>query len=162
MSNTSRVTKNQLESLLSSYAEAPVRYPKTVERRLAAYIKKQHQQAEKLDSFVDMWYLFLETQMKIFCHILNKNGITGSIKYGRLVWRSYTGNFPHPLIYWQEVGDYWVDYRARSWYTITCTANPELNPIMEQIPFGVFVPDDYPHVSYTVQTEYGMKFPKFQ
>lgn len=45
---------------------------------------------------------------------------------------------------WIDVDPYRIDYRGRNWYEF----NIQHKPILEQVPYGVFIPADFPFVSY--------------
>ena len=149
------INKSYLEELLAPYAEAPVRYPKSVPPRLIRYMKQQHkkmfQHQNKPEGFgfMDSWLPMVEGQIRVLYTVLLENQMSPTVNFGVLDW-SNKGEFPLILTlhYWIDVDIYRIDYRGRDWYRM---APPHPNPLIEQVPLGVFIPEDFPFVSYQVE-----------
>jgi hypothetical protein len=139
------IDKSYLEILLTPYAKAPVDYPKNLDPIFVNYMKKQHKKIEKASDFVAAWAYLMQGNLKVVYTVLVKNNIPAIIKYGSLDWRN-NKDFPPTLEqhWWIDVEPYRIDYRGRDWYRF----NPLNHPIIEQVPYGVFIPSDFPFVSY--------------
>lgn len=139
------INKFYLENLLAPYAKAPVEYPDAVDPVLIRYMKQQHKKIKKSPNLVDAWLLLLEGQIRVFYTILCQNKIKATVKHGTLEW-SNKKEFPPTLTLhlWIDVEPYRIDYRGRTWYEL----NSEHQPLIEQVPYGVFIPSDFLFVSY--------------
>ncbi len=146
------INKFYLEELLAPYAEAPVRYPKSVHPRLIRYMKQQqkkmfqHQNKPQGFGFMDSWLPMVKGQIRVLYTVLLKNQISPTVNVGILDW-SNKGEYPLTLTvhYWIDIDIYRIDYRGRDWYRML---PPYPNPLIEQVPYGVFIPDEFPFVSY--------------
>lgn len=140
------INKSNLEEILAPYAEAPVRYPESVEPRLIRYMKQQHKKMLQCSGFMDSWLLMVKGQIRVLYTILLKNQMLPSVKFGTLDWsNNREKGLTLTLHYWIDVDIYRIDYRGRDWYRIL---PPYPNPLIEQVPYGVFIPKDFPWVDY--------------
>ncbi|MBW4545936.1 MAG: hypothetical protein KME25_16030 [Symplocastrum torsivum CPER-KK1] len=139
------IDKAHLENQLTPYAKAPVYYPDSLDPIFIKYMKKQHKKIEKSSNPIDSWLYLIEGNIRVIYTVLVQNNIPAIVKHGSLDW-SNKGDFPPTLTlhWWIDVDPYRIDYRGRDWYSF----NPSSKPIIEQVPYGVFIPSDFPLVSY--------------
>ncbi|MBD1806179.1 hypothetical protein H6F98_12050 [Microcoleus sp. FACHB-SPT15] len=99
----------------------------------------------KCSEAFDAWLHLIEGNTRVIYTVLVKNNIPAIVKHGSLDWRN-RGDVPPPLTlhWWIDVDPYRIDYRGRDWYNF----NPSNKSIIEQVPYGVFLPSDFPLVSY--------------
>ncbi len=139
------INQSELEQLLAPYAKAPVEYPESVDPVLKNYMRQQHRKIKKFPNFIDAWLLLLEGQIRVIYTVLCQNNIPATVKHGSLDW-SNKQEFPPSLTLhlWIDVEPYRIDYRGRNWYEF----NSQHEPLIEQVPYGVFIPSDFPFVTY--------------
>lgn len=142
------INKSTLEDLVTPYAKAPVEYPSSADPALISYMKQYHKEQEKVFSITEIWMHLEQKQIRVIYTILFNNQIAATVKFGKLEWKNQK-EFPPALHfhYWIDVEPYRIDYRSRDWYRLA----PEPHPLIEQVPYGVFIPDDFPFVSYQVE-----------
>lgn len=139
------IDKSYLEELLAPYAKAPVYYPDSLDPVIINYMKKKHKKMEKSSEPIDAWLYLMEGNTRVIYSVLIANNIPAVVKHGTLDWRNKS-DFPPTLTlhWWIDVDPYRIDYRGRDWYSF----NPSNESIIEQVPYGVFIPSDFPLVSY--------------
>jgi hypothetical protein len=139
------IDKAYLENLLAPYAKAPVYYSNSLDPIFIKYMKKQHKKIKKSSNPIDSWLYLIEGNIRVIYTVLVQNNIPAIVKHGSLEWRN-KGDFPPTLTlhFWIDIDPYRIDYRGRDWYSF----NPSIKPIIEQVPYGVFIPADFPFVSY--------------
>ncbi len=139
------INKCDLEKLLEPYALAPVEYPDSVDPRLKRYMRQQHKKVKKSKDIIDAWLNLVEGQIVVIYTVLSQNNISATIKHGSLEW-SNKQEFPPTLKLhlWMDVEPYRIDYKGRTWYGLYW----EEQPLIEQVPYGVFIPSDFLFVTY--------------
>jgi hypothetical protein len=142
------IDKSYLENLISPYAKAPVYYQKKLDPIFIDFMKKKHKKIKKSSNPIDSWLHLMDGNIRVIYTVLVQNNIPAIVKHGILDW-SNKGDFPPTLTlhWWIDVEHYRIDYRGRDWYSF----NPSNKPLLEQIPYGVFLPGDFPLVSYKVE-----------
>jgi hypothetical protein len=139
------INESYLKELLAPYAKAPVDYPDNLDPDIINYMRKKHKKIQSCPEAIDAWLHLIEANTRVIYTVLVKNNIPAVVKHGILDWKN-KGDFPPTLTlhWWIDVDPYRIDYRGRDWYSF----NPSNHPQIEQIPYGVFLPSDFPLVSY--------------
>ena len=142
------INKSTLEDLVTPYAKAPVEYPESADPTLISYMKQYQKEQENVFSITEIWMHLEQKQTRVIYTILFNNQIAAIVKFGKLEWKTKR-KFPPDLDfhYWIDVEPYRIDYRGRDWYRTA----PESQSIIEQVPYGVFIPEEFPLVSYQVE-----------
>lgn len=143
------IDKSYLDNLLAPYAKAPVEYSDSLDPMFINYMKKQHNKIKKAPEFIDAWLLLVEGQIRVIYTVLCQNNIHATVKHGAFYW-SNKQEFPPSLTLhlWIDVEPYRIDYRGRTWYE----SNSQHAPLIEQVPYGVFIPSDFPFVTYQLKS----------